>query len=528
LRTAVLEREIKFRVPEERDAAAVCDAIERAGFRLESSGLVTHEDRYLDTDDWILYRAGIALRLRREGERLTLQAKTIQSQTEEVLTRTEWAQDAPPTDPPWESLPDGPVAILLRPLAKLHVLSRLTTRARVESERKMFRWLHEHELLGSVTLDRVREAGTQNGGASYRELEVEALDGAAAALEEVRAAVERRLDLHTSVESKLAAALAAAGEKLPEIPERAYALYEGDRLVDVAAKTLGRHLTRMFWNEAGTRLNLDPEYVHDMRVATRRLRTALQVFAMALPEETRESLGRDLRWIGRALGGVRDLDVGLRRVAAMVSRAPEHERAALYVFARYLEIERARRRVRLLRRLDSKRYEAFRERAQRWLDGGPSLWVPTAAPEAATAPGGVHPALAPAYMVGPRIVAEWDNRMREACQEAERKSTPANVHALRIAVKHARYAVEYFAVSEGQSAHHRAKQLARLQDKLGEHQDAATLLRHMRRYARTIPRRDRQLLLGARGVMDRLEPETRITRGELHELWELGAGADVT
>jgi len=206
----------------------------------------------------------------------------------------------------------------------------------------------------------------------------------------------------------------------------------------------------------------------------------------------------------------------------------EPARAALYVFARYLEIRRARRQMRLLRRLDSKRFAAFRERAQKWLDGGPGLWTSTAQPETAAGAGVIPPALAPAYMVGPRIVAEWDNRMREACQEAERKSTPSNVHALRIAVKHARYAVEYFAVAEGQGAHHRAKQLARIQDKLGEHQDAATLLRHMRRYARTIPRRDRQLLLGARGVMDRLEPEVRISRGELHELWELGAGADVT
>src|SRR5882762_8649817 len=101
----MLEREIKFRIAEERDAAAVCDAIEGAGFRLESSGFVTHEDRYLDTDDWILYRAGIALRLRREGARLTLQAKTVRSQTEEALTRTEWAQEAPPTDPPWGAPP---------------------------------------------------------------------------------------------------------------------------------------------------------------------------------------------------------------------------------------------------------------------------------------------------------------------------------------------------------------------------------------------------------------------------------------
>src|SRR2546427_7845024 len=411
----MLEREIKFRIPEERDAVAVRDAIEDAGFRLESSGIVVHEDRYLDTEDWVLYRAGITLRLRREGARVELQAKTIRSQSEEFLARTEWKQEAPPGEPPWPALPDGPVAFLLRPLAKLRVLDQLRVRARLKSERETFRWLNGREVLGSVTVDRVFRAGSQNGDESYRELEVEAMDGAAAALGEVGAAVERRLDLRASVESKLAAALAIAGEKLPDLAERErpYALYEGDRLADVAAKTLGRHLTRMFWNEPGTRLNLDPNYLHDMRVATRRLRTALLVFAIAIPGDTTEALGRDLRWIGRALGSVRDLDVGLKRVAAMAARAPEHERAALYVFARFLEIKRARRRMRLLQRLDSKRFDAFRERAQKWIAGPPDLWVPIGAPEPAGTTGVVQPALAPAYMVGPRIVAEWDNRMRE-------------------------------------------------------------------------------------------------------------------
>jgi len=525
----MLEQEIKFRIPEGSDATAVRDAIEEAGFRLESSGTVVHEDRYLDTEDWMLYRAGLVLRLRNDGGRRVLQAKTVHSQSETVLARAEWAQDAPATDPPWGILPDGPVASLLKPLAKLRVLERLGVRARVKSEREMFRWLSGRDILGSVTLDRVFREGSHNGDESYREVEVEALDGASVtALEEVREAVKRRLHLGTSAESKLGAALAQAGEKLPDHPDAPFALYGGDRLVDTAAKTLGRHLTLLFLNEPGTRLNLDPRYLHDMRVAARRLRTALLVFTMAIPESTRELLGEDLRWIGRALGRVRDLDVGLKRVASMAARAPEHERAALYVFARYLEIKRARRKRRLLRRLDSKRFEAFRDRAHQWIAGIPDfLASATAAEPAGHGAGSVSTALAPAYMVGPRIVAEWDNRMRDACQEAERKSTPSNVHALRISVKHARYAVEYFTASEGQGAHQRARQLARIQDKLGEHQDAATLLRHLRRYARAIPRGDRELLLGARGVMDRLEPEVRITRGELHELWELGAGAGV-
>ena len=376
----MLEQEIKFRIPEGSDAGAVRDAIEDAGFRLESSGTVVHEDRYLDTDDWMLYRAGLVLRLRNEGGRLALQAKTVHSRSETVLARTEWAQEAPAADPPWGTLPDGPVASLLKPLAKLRALERLGVRARVKSERQMFRWLSGREILGSVTLDRVFRDGSHNGDESYRELEVEALDGAAVtALEEVREAVKRRLDLDASVESKLAAALSRAGEKLPDHPDGSFALYGGDRLVDTAAKTLGRHLTRLFWNEPGTRLNLDPRYLHDMRVAARRVRTALLVFSVAIPESTREILAGDLRWIGRALGRVRDLDVGLERVAAIAARAPEHERAALFVFARYLEIKRARRQRRLLRRLDSKRFEIFRERARKWI-ASLSIFSPDVAP----------------------------------------------------------------------------------------------------------------------------------------------------
>jgi len=123
-------------------------------------------------------------------------------------------------------------------------------------------------------------------------------------------------------------------------------------------------------------------------------------------------------------------------------------------------------------------------------------------------------------MAGPRIVAEWDGRMREAYETAHASPSTANVHALRIAAKRARYAVEYFAEITGPSARERAKRLAKLQDFLGAKQDAVTLLRRMRRYAKTIPHSDRELTLGAGAVLGQLERETRIKRGELREEWE--------
>ena len=400
----ITEREIKFRLAEGGDGGAVRAAIEAAGFVLAPEPLLTHEDRYLDTGDWLLYRAGVALRLRVQGARVMLEAKSHRSASKEALERREWTQAPPPGDPPWpEGLPDGPVAALLQPLASLRAVERLEVVARVRNVRKAWRWLRGEEALGSVTVDQVEidpaRTAASNGDAGrprvrYREIEIETLNGADEALGEVRRAIEERLGLAASAETKLEAALRASGAVLPERDERAFVLHPGDRLLDVAWKTLGRHVGRMLWNEPGTRLGADPEYVHDMRVATRRLRTALDVFTDAIPEEAREPFARDLRWVGRALGRVRDTDVQLLRVAALRAEGSDLERAALGIFARALEIRRGRERARLLARLDSERYAGAVAELRAWVDAGP--------PAAAQG----SPAGLPAYATAHRLVAQ--------------------------------------------------------------------------------------------------------------------------
>ena len=85
----MLEREIKFRISEEDSPAEIRGALERAGFQLTPSGALSHEDRYLDTEDWLLHRAGLSLRLRREGADLRLEAKTIASGSSESMARLE-------------------------------------------------------------------------------------------------------------------------------------------------------------------------------------------------------------------------------------------------------------------------------------------------------------------------------------------------------------------------------------------------------------------------------------------------------
>lgn len=517
MKTSFTEQEIKFRLPEGGDPARVRAAIEMAGFRLEPQPPVTHEDRYVDTPDWVLFRAGIALRLRADGRGVRLEAKTLRSQSRDVMVRTEWAQEAPVVDDvPWaaESLGPGPVAALLWPLRGMGVPERLRVVARIHAERECFRWLRGDDPLGLITVDHVALSDRR-----FDEVEIELSNGHRDALGDVRRAVEAALGLRANADSKLASALAAAGHAAPVREERLFSVDAGDRLADVAWKTVARHFGRLLWNEPGTRLGVDPEYLHDMRVASRRLRMAVEVFAAALEEETRERFAADLRFVGRALGRVRDLDVGLECVEDMSAEASKDERAALAVFAAGLSIRRNERRVELIEALDSERYVGLVTTVREWIAAGPRVVGGAAgggAPQggAAAAPSGL-----PAYHVAPGLVAEGDVELNAAYAEAERTMEPEALHALRLAAKRLRYTLEFLAPVLGPGAAARAKRITGLQDYLGSHQDAVVLLGRLRKYARTIPHRDKTLTLGAGSAIGALERAAKVKRGALREAW---------
>src|SRR3712207_2014084 len=91
---------------------------------------------------------------------------------------------------------------------------------------------------------------------------------------------------------------------------------------EVAFAILRRHFAEMLAHEPGVRLGEDPEDLHDMRVATRRLRAALKLYADALPKRA-ERYESDLRWVAGALGEVRDLDVHLELLSREASRNGE-------------------------------------------------------------------------------------------------------------------------------------------------------------------------------------------------------------
>ena len=96
-----------------------------------------------------------------------------------------------------------------------------------------------------------------------------------------------------------------------------------DPMSEAGRKVLRFHFERMLAHEPGTRLGEDIEELHDMRVATRRMRSAFGVFSPYFDPDALQPFFKGLRRTGRALGGVRDLDVFMEKAQRYRNMLPE-------------------------------------------------------------------------------------------------------------------------------------------------------------------------------------------------------------
>jgi CHAD domain-containing protein len=200
-----------------------------------------------------------------------------------------------------------------------------------------------------------------------------------------------------------------------------------------------------------------------MRVATRRLRAALSLFASVLPVRAqvfREELG----WLGRLLGAVRDLDVQREGLADMTDASagwneglgPDHD--PLGELSALLAREWEAARADLLQGLDSVRWERLSRALAAMAQQGP------ARRSVATR--------APAVIGLPDLVMARHDAAAKAAKRARRTGEVTDFHRLRIRCKRLRYALEFGSeVYEGHTARY-VRELTAVQDELGLMQDA--------------------------------------------------------
>ncbi len=143
-------------------------------------------------------------------------------------------------------------------------------------------------------------------------------------------------------------------------PQEKIGILPGDSLSEAGRKVMCFQFAQMLRHEAGTRLGTDIEALHDMRVATRRLRAAFEVFDQAFEPGALKPLLKRLRTTGRLLGAVRDLDVFMEKAQHYIDKLPEERQSGLNpLLSRWAE-QRDTARELMLEYLDSPEYASFK------------------------------------------------------------------------------------------------------------------------------------------------------------------------
>ena len=230
-----------------------------------------------------------------------------------------------------------------------------------------------------------------------------------------------------------------------------------DATAAAAVRTaIAASVARLITHDAPVRLGEDVEGVHQMRVATRRLRSDLRTFSELLEPGWVAELRAELSWLADLLGGVRDADVLVARLERAVATLPGAvQRSSRPLFER-LQRDHEAHRDELLSALRSPRFVTLID----------------ALVDAARAPRSLDGAQARAVAALPALVNGPYERLAKAIADLPRDPPDAALHELRIRAKRARYAAEAAAPVIGPRARRFALAAADLQDVLGEHQDA--------------------------------------------------------
>ncbi|HVC70618.1 MAG TPA: CHAD domain-containing protein [Acidimicrobiales bacterium] len=415
-------------------------------------------DVYLDTEDWRIGRSGFVLRIRHHADQGEVTLKDTAPAVAGLRRRLEVTQPLPAAGL-HDLDPQGPVGRRLRALAGDAPLTHLLE---IRTRRRPYLLHAAEERLGEMDLDdTIIVVGDDEYPVRMRRVELEVDPRWVELLTPLVDQLRQECGLQSAILSKFEVGLLAAGLRVPETPYLGpTTLPDTPSVGTVAYTVLRRNLGSMLAHEAGTRLGEDIEQLHDMRVATRRLRAALDLFEGVLPGHAHR-LHDELGWLAAELGAVRDLDVQLERLEQWRHQLSEQQAVSLGELADVLERERDGARQTLLASLDSARYERlvseFTSMLQAGPDQGPSRLVKAAQ--------------APAVAVVPGLILGRHRSAANAARRARRSGVPADFHRLRIRCKRLRYALEFVSeIYEGKTRPF-VKHVVGLQDCLGLMQD---------------------------------------------------------
>jgi len=420
-------------------------------------------DSYIDTDDWRMARAGFVLRTRRRGRHDEITLKDTQSAQAGGLRQRLEVTEELPEDGVTALGRDGPVGRRMHAIAGRRPVRQVL---QVRTRRRPFVLRVGGTDAAELALDDTMiVVGTGQRPMQLRRVEVEVLPEWQDALEPIVRQMQAACGLQPATLSKFEAGLLALGAVIPGPPDLGSTDVGPDvTLGELAYAVLRRQLAVLRAKEPGTRLGEDPEELHDMRVATRRLRAALDLFVEVLP--VRAGVFRtELGWMAAALGHVRDLDVQLEALDGMsetvagwgdVFGSDDHD--PLRDLSALLWSARDAARADMLAALDSVRWDRLLNGMATMVQQGPLRRSAAAR--------------LPATLAVPDLVNARHAAVMKAARRAKRTGIAADFHRVRIRCKRLRYSLEFTGELYGGRTNRYTRRLTGLQNQLGLMQDA--------------------------------------------------------
>lgn len=232
-------------------------------------------------------------------------------------------------------------------------------------------------------------------------------------------------------------------------------------LAEAGQKILSYHFHEFLKHEKEVRSSDDVEALHDMRVATRRMRATIRIFESGFTPSALKFFKSGLRETAQMLGAVRDLDVFIEKFTAHQQELPPDEQLELAPLLEYCHLQRDLARTKMLAYLDSKNYKKFK--------AGATLFI-TEETQEKKITSTAKPRHQIRYVVSTLIYARY-----EALRVYEPFLDNASIellHQLRIDSKHFRYALENLQEILGNESSDILIEVKHIQNHLGNLNDA--------------------------------------------------------
>jgi inorganic triphosphatase YgiF len=457
-----MEIEVKYRVVGKLSPQRIT-SFDLHPYVMMSPDVERHHDSLLDTMDRAITDSGYALRIRDTGKRHILTLKGPPVGEGALHRREEIEADLDAASPGaakkgrvnrarW---PEPIKSMVNEMIGEEHLLSLIHT----DIHRTTWKVERAGRMVAELAFD-VGEVSANGKSDAINELEIE-LKGAGdeSDLHTLGERLRALAPLEPESRTKLSRGLDLLPRQRPDPGRR--------DLHTLARSTVAAALRKYHKREHEARVGDDPEGVHDVRVAVRRLRSALALLedAPGFDADDLKRWRKRLKNLAAALGAVRDLDVQLGRLSAYRDAHPELYDGLQPIWDAMTR-ERDKARGEMLDALDDDKIrDALRtlhgfatEQPDEQSDGEPILVR---------------------HFAGGAVWRRYEDVLRHECQ-LPTESAPM-LHEIRIACKRQRYALEMFAHAFGSHVEPLIALLVTLQDCLGAHQDCVVARGYLER-----------------------------------------------